>query len=441
MTASIDPTCDPGLRSWVASANAPGADFPIQNLPLGVFLQRDADPEIGVAIGDQVLSLRVCAENDLLPEEFVHVCQETNLNALLALGRGAGRRLRRRISELLREGSPELAQREDLVSQALVEQRAVRMDLPVEIYDYTDFYASIHHATNVGSMFRPDNPLLPNYKYIPVGYHGRASSVAVSGSRVRRPLGQTISDDASAPTYGPSRLLDYELEVGFYVGQGTPPGSIVGIDEAETHVFGLCLVNDWSARDVQKWGYQPLGPFLSKSFKTTVSPWVVMLDALEPFRLPAFERPAGDPSPLPHLDSRQNRERGGIDLTLEVHLSSARMRDEGKPPVRLSRGSFRNMYWTIAQMLTHHASNGCNLRTGDLMASGTVSGPDKSERGCLLELTWRGSEPLELPTGEQRKFLADGDEVILRGYCEREGFVRIGLGECRGVIMPARERA
>jgi fumarylacetoacetase len=309
--------------------------------------------------------------------------------------------------------------------------------LPLAVGDYTDFYASVHHATNVGSMFRPDNPLLPNYKWVPIGYHGRASSLVPSGTPVQRPAGQLKDPKSEAPSFGPSRSLDYEMELGFVVGSGNALGSPVPIGQAESHLFGLCLVNDWSARDIQSWEYQPLGPFLAKSFATTISPWVVTMEALEPFRVPAFRRPPGDPEPLPYLDSAAGRSRGGLDLTVEVYLTTERMRAAGNPPHKLSRASARDLYWTLAQMLTHHTSNGCSLRPGDLFATGTVSGPAKDSRGCLLELTWRGSEPLTLPSGETRKFLEDGDEVILQGYCEREGAARIGFGECRGVVIPA----
>jgi fumarylacetoacetase len=440
MRPSIDASHHPQLRSWVESANLPGTDFPIQNLPLGVFRRRGGDPEVGVAIGDRVLSVGALDAAGLLAGEAApagEACRQGRLEPLLALGPEALTILRRRISTLLDRKDAELRSRADLVAEALVPQTSVEMQLPLAIGDYTDFYASIHHATNVGSMFRPDHPLLPNYKFIPVGYHGRASSVMVSGTAVRRPRGQTKADDADAPTFGPSRLLDYEVEVGFFVGTPNARGEPVDIDRAEAHVFGLCLVNDWSARDVQKWEYQPLGPFLSKSFGTTISSWVVTLQALAPFRIPAAPRPDGDPEPLAHLRSPQNDASGGVDLVVEAHLQTAAMRQKKQDPVLLSRGRFADMYWTMAQMLAHHTSNGCNLRPGDLLASGTVSGPSKQNRGCLLELTWRGSEPLQLPSGEERRFLADGDEVILRGFCERAGFVRIGFGECRGRILPA----
>ena len=305
---------------------------------------------------------------------------------------------------------------------------------PAAIGDYTDFYASIHHAANVGRLFRPGNPLLPNYKYVPIGYHGRASSIVVSGTAVHRPAGQTRDTTAAAPVFGPSRALDYELEVGFFTGPGNPLAHPIPITEAEEHIFGLCLLNDWSARDIQSWEYQPLGPFLAKSFATTISPWVVTLEALAPFRVPAFQRPDGDPQPLPYLHSAADAQRGGIDLTLQVYLASRQMRESGIPPARLSQSNLKNLYWTLAQLLTHHTSNGCNLRPGDLLASGTVSGPQPEERGCLLELTLRGAELIRLPSGEVRKFLEDGDEVILHGYCQREGFARIGFGACRGTI-------
>jgi fumarylacetoacetase len=341
-------------------------------------------------------------------------------------------------------------------SRHLIAQSDVDMLLPAAVGDYTDFYASIFHATNVGKLFRPDNPLLPNYKYIPIGYHGRASSLIPSGTPVRRPSGQTRDGDAdpnkvpnqvpnkvpnkvpnNAPKFGPTKSLDYELELGFFVSAGNTLGETIPIGEAEEHVFGICLVNDWSARDIQAWEYQPLGPFLAKSFATSLSPWVVTMEALAPFRTAAFTRGERDPAPLPYLFGRSDQEQGGLDLWLEVSLLSIRMREADIAPVVLCRSNFRDMYWTMAQMLTHHASNGCNLRAGDLLASGTVSGADKTARGCLLELTSRGKDPITLPTGEQRKFLEDGDEIILRGFCEREGFRQIGLGSCRGAILPA----
>jgi fumarylacetoacetase len=286
-------------------------------------------------------------------------------------------------------------------------------------------------------MLRPDNPLLPNYKWVPIGYHGRASSIRVSGTPVRRPQGQLKPPEAETPSFGASRALDYEMEIGCFVGPGNRLGEPVPIARSDEHLFGLCLVNDWSARDIQTWEYQPLGPFLSKSFATTISPWIVTFEALEPFRAPAMIRPSGDPAPLPYLDSPSEQSRGALDVTVEVYLISERMRQKGLPPYRLSRGSMADLYWTVGQMLTHHTSNGCNLRPGDLFASGTISGPHPDSRGCLLELTWRGRDPAELPSGETRKFLEDGDEVIMRGFCERSGAARIGLGECRGVVVAA----
>ena len=447
MTARLDETHDPRARSWVESANAADTDFPIQNLPFGLFARRDGgegdDGRIGVAIGDRVLDLPRCFERGLLgplPErEALAWCVGFPfLNMLMLQDRASMRALRRALFDLLRHDGPRTREAASLGAELLLPMSEVELKRPVNIGDYTDFYASVHHATNVGSMFRPDNPLLPNYKWVPIGYHGRASSILVSGTPVRRPNGQTRDDPNAPPTFGPSQRLDYEVEVGAFVAGWSEPGDTIPIARAEERLFGICLVNDWSARDIQTWEYQPLGPFLAKSFATTISPWVVTLDALEPFRTPRVPRAAEDPEPLPYLDDAVDRERGGIDLTLEVLIASARMRSEGVAPVRVSVGSFRHMYWTLAQMLTHHASNGCNLQAGDLLASGTVSGPEKESRGCLLERTWRGSEPIELPTGETRRFLEDGDEVVMRGWCEREGARRLGLGECRGVVLPSR---
>jgi fumarylacetoacetase len=438
VTGRLDPTHDPGVRSWVVSANQPGADFPIQNLPLGVFCLRGGSdpPRIGVAIGDEILDLRRTVSQGALGEldPMLHdALSARSLNHLMAHGRHGASALRRAVHQLLREDSslPRPA------AECLVPRTDADLLVPADIGDYTDFYASIHHATNVGSMFRPDQPLLPNYKWVPIGYHGRASSILPSGTPVRRPRGQVKDDSAPAPVVGPTRALDYECEVAAWVGRGNPLGRPVPIDDAEQHLFGLSLLNDWSARDLQRWEYQPLGPFLAKNFATTISPWVVTLDALEPFRVPSTARPPGDPEPLPYLDGAADRECGGFSLDLEVQLRSAQMRSEGRPPMPLSRGNFAGMYWTVAQLLTHHTSNGCNLRPGDLLASGTVSGSEKQSRGSLLELTWRGTEPLTLPTGEVRQFLEDGDEVLMRGRCEREGFTGIGFGDCTGTVLPA----
>jgi fumarylacetoacetase len=431
MIYKLNDTHDPSLKCRVAAAHIPGMDFPIQNLPFGVFAcpGKNSRPHIGVAIGNSILDVFECGEQGLLaclPEDIAGVVKHDSLNALMALEPDRWSLLRRRISELLRADS------KAPIDKALVPMSQARMLMPARIGNYTDFYASIHHARNVGSMFRPDNPLLPNYKYVPVGYHGRASSVVISGTPVRRPCGQSEGPD-SIPIFGLSRMLDYELEVGAFVGTGNPLGMPIAIAEAEFHLFGLCLVNDWSARDIQKWEYQPLGPFLAKSFATTISPWVVTMEALAPYRVPAW-RPLEDPAPLPYLMSSEDRENGGVDLALEAFLYSEKMRLAGDKPARLSRSNLSDLYWTPAQLLTHHASNGCNLCPGDLIASGTVSGPEKQSRGCLLELTWRGTEPVALPSGETRRFLENGDEIILRARAERAGFAGMGFGECRGTI-------
>jgi fumarylacetoacetase len=431
----MNETHNPALKSWIESANRPDTDFPIQNLPFGVYKRKIGGRlgHIGVAIGDQILDISAARNEGLfsdIVEEAAEACADETLNRFMALGKAHWSALRKRLSVLLSDPSEK-----EKVRRCLLSMSEVEMQLPAAIGDYSDFYASVYHATNVGSMFRPDNPLLPNYKWVPIGYHGRSSSIIVSGTAVKRPQGQTKADADSAPAFAPCRQLDYELEVGLFVGPGNEMGKPLTIGEADNHIFGLCLVNDWSARDIQKWEYQPLGPFLAKSFATTISPWVVTLEALEPFRCPAFARDASDPMPLPYLDSPVNTMRGGIDLTLEVLLTSEKMRQLDYAPLRVSRGNFSDMFWTIAQLLTHHTSNGCNLRPGDLLASGTVSGKTKESRGCLLELTWRGSEPLQLPTQETRTFLEDGDEVIIRGVCERMGATRIGFGECRGIVV------
>jgi fumarylacetoacetase len=436
-----DHTHNPEAVSWVASASDPGTDFPIQNLPFGIFARRGAaePPRVGVAIGDLVLDLSGCALAGLLPGVAAPVrdCAAPALNALMGGGRARSTALRHALFHLLDADAPDADEMQDRVAVFLVPQAEADMFLPAAVGDYTDFYASVHHATNVGMMLRPDQPLLENYKHVPIAYHGRASSLVVSGTPVRRPWGQARADGEASARFGPSRRLDYELEIGVFIGRGNDLGSPVPIDAIEDRLFGVCLVNDWSARDVQAWEYQPLGPFLAKNFATSVSPWVVTLDALEPFRVAPAARPPGDPAPLPYLQGETDRLRGAVDLSLEVFLSSARMREAGLAPHRVSGSNLRDLYWTLGQMATHHASNGCNLRPGDLLASGTVSGPAKGSRGCLLELTWRGSEPIVLPTGEQRRFLEDGDEVIFRGSCRRSGAVTIGFGECRGLVVPA----
>lgn len=436
MKPVLDETHDPKTQSWVESANDASCDFPIQNLPFGIFRKPGfpSDPRIGAAIGNKIVDLASIASelagDDLSPA--IEACSSQSLNKLMSIGSRPRRALRRALHRRLRVDSPE----RNATVLHLVSQADAEMLLPASVGDYTDFYASIFHATNVGKLFRPDNPLLPNYKYIPIGYHGRASSLVVSGTSVRRPMGQTRQNGAE-PTFGPTRSLDYELELGFFLSAANKLGERIAVADAENHIFGICLLNDWSARDVQAWEYQPLGPFLAKSFATSLSPWVVTMEALAPFRAPAFKRAAGDPAPLPYLFDTDDQQSGGVDLNLEVSLQSDRMRQTGVAPAVLGRSNFRDLYWTMAQMVTHHASNGCNLRTGDLLASGTVSGEDPTARGCLLELTSRGQNPIPLPSGEQRRFLEDGDEVIMRGFCERQGFRRIGFGECRGRILPA----
>jgi fumarylacetoacetase len=422
---------NPDLESFVDIAR--DSDFPIHNLPYGSFVRSDASgPRVGVAIGDRVLDLTVVEEAGLLSvpgSRGARVFAAGTLNGLMALGRPAWRAVRGRIGELLRADNPELRDSQTVRDRALVRQADVEMRLPAEIGDYTDFYSSRHHAFNVGTMFRgPENALMPNWVWLPVAYHGRSSSIVVSGTDVRRPRGQQIAAGASTPVFGPSRLVDYELEMGFFVGPGNGLGRPIALAEADEHIFGMVIVNDWSARDIQKWEYQPLGPFLAKNFATTVSPWVVTMDALEPFRC---EGPVQEPEPLDYLVSPGRR---SYDISLEVWLRPSESGDE----VRLSRGNFNDLYWDIRQQLTHHTVSGCNMRPGDLLASGTISGESKNSRGCLLELTWRGSEPVKLPSGEELKFLRDGDEVLMRGWCERAG-MRIGFGECAGRLLPAAE--
>ena len=430
----MNDTHDPQRQSWVASANRPGGAFPIQNLPFGVFAG-PMGPTVGIAIGDQILDLRRCAGLlASLPAATREACAAPTLNPLMALGPQSWSALRARVSDLLRADGPDASEYQRMLALDLFSMAGTTMLKPALIGNYTDFYASIDHARNVGRLFRPENPLLPNYKYVPIGYHGRASSILVSGATVKRPAGQIVSVPGAAPHFAPSQALDYEVEAGFFIGPGNGLGEPIAMERAASHLFGVCLVNDWSARDIQAWEYQPLGPFLGKSFATTISPWVVTMEALAPFRTPAAARPPGDPAPLDYLNSEQDLQEGGIDLTLEVSLRSARMRETGTDAVRLGRSHLRHLYWTAAQLVTHHASNGCNLQTGDLLASGTVSGPEGEARGSLLELTRNGRELFSLPTGEKRGFLEDGDQVAVRGYCERAGWVGIGLGECSGII-------
>ena len=420
------------LRSWIKSANHPEADFPLANLPYGVFLEAGRK-RIGVAIGDQVLDLYGCAERQLLsqlPCDVAAACRAQQLNELMNLGPEAWKALRKRVTEWLREDADSKTRAG--VEALLVPMGVAEMLLPAEIGDYTDFYASIHHATRMGKRVRPDNPLLPNYKYLPIGYHGRTSSIVVSGTEIRWPGGQTRSATSGEPAFGPTRSLDFELEVGIFIGPGNELGEPIPIAEAEEHVFGLCLLNDWSARDVQGWEYQPLGPFLAKNFATSISPWVVTLEALAPYRVNVAARPEGDPMPLAYL-SGPSGQRSGFDVSLEVFLQSKEMRHAKLEPMLVSRSNMSHLYWTVAQMVTHHASNGCNLRPGDLMATGTASGPEPGSECCLLEKLGEG-DGVQLPSGETRRFLEEGDSVTLRAYAEREGLPRIGFGECTGTV-------
>lgn len=426
---TIDHTHDPNAQSWVESANVEGCQWPPQNLPLGVGVV-DGQDTILTAIGDRVVDLRSAVASGAIPasQELACALSATTLNAMMGQGRGAARTVRHALFAALCDESHRAA-----LGPAMHAVGDIEMRLPATIGDYSDFYASVHHATNIGSMFRPDNPLMPNYKHLPVGYHGRASSIVVSGSDVRRPSGQLGGGD-DPPTHGPSGLLDYELEMGVFVGAGNTMGEAIAMGRVEEHLFGMVLLNDWSARDVQKWEYQPLGPFNAKNFATSISPWVVTMDALAPFAVPGPPRGENDPPTLDYLAPVSDL---GLAISVEAHLSSAAMREAGMEPLQLSSANYADMFWTIGQMVAHHASTGCNLRPGDLLGSGTVSGPDPSNRGCLLELTWRGEEPIDLPDGTQRKLLQDGDEVILRGVCRRQGAVSIGFGECRGVVLPA----
>jgi fumarylacetoacetase len=435
--ATLNATHDPAQRSWVSSANDSGGDFPLQNLPYAAFRRAGSRESFrgGVAIGDQILDLGALHGLGVIEGRAAQAlasCAQPSLNALMEQGAEASSALRAALSAALRAGSPLTARLQAL----LVPQAAAEYHVAADIGDFTDFYSSVYHATAVGRLFRPDNPLLPNYKWVPIAYHGRASSVRVSGQEFPRPRGQVLPPGATQPQLAATQRLDYELEIGVFVGRSNPLGQPVAIAQAESHVFGLCLLNDWSARDIQSWEYQPLGPFLAKNFATTVSPWVVTLEALAPFRQ-AWTRPAGEPSPLGYLDCEAVRAAGAFDIQLEAWLETARMRTQGAPPQRLSHSSFRDSWWTVAQMITHHTINGCNLKAGDLFGTGTQSGPTPSEAGSLLELTAGGRQPLTLADGETRSFLEDGDRVILRGWCERAGFARIGFGEAAGIVRPA----
>src|SRR6266403_2579445 len=407
---------------------AKDSHFPIQNLPFGVFQPKQDNPRVGVAIGDLILDLSVLEElGHFRPPEFHdrHVFSQDSLNAFLALGRPGWRKAREIVQHLLTTETPTLRDDAKLRSRVFHAQKDVVMKLPARIGNYTDFYSSYHHAHNVGTMLRgPENALMPNWKWLPVAYHGRASSVVVSGTEVRRPKGQIKPPDAATPIFGPTKSLDYELEMAFLIGPGNSLGQPVPIDRAMDHIFGFVLMNDWSARDIQAWEYQPLGPFLAKNFCTSISPWVVTLEALEPFRRPL---PPQDPEPLPYLRLANDFT---FDIQLEAQLQTAKLKD----PHTITRTNFRNLYWSISQQLAHHTVNGCNLKPGDLLASGTISGPTEESRGCMLELTWRGANPLKLPNGEERKWLEEGDTLRISGWCDGDGY-RIGFGEVSGQIL------
>jgi len=441
MSIPIDATHDAALQSWVASANVAGTDFPIQNLPFGRFRRAGVAGDawrIGVAIGDQILDLAAARDAVHWPADLqgaLAVLAAGDLNAFMAMGAGVRRALRAALSAALAVGGqPQLA-------ACLVPQAKAEMSVPCRIGDYTDFYVGIHHATAVGKLFRPDNPLLPNYKWVPIGYHGRASTVVPSGQPFRRPRGQlapaVASSGAAQPTLAPCQRLDFELELGIFIGQGNTMGAPIPLDDAENHVFGITLFNDWSARDIQAWEYQPLGPFLSKSFASTLSPWIVTMEALAPFRRP-FVRAEGEPAPLPYLDGAANRAAGAIDIGLDVLLQTQAMRDAGQPAQRISRSNFADAaYWTVAQLVAHHTVNGCALAAGDLFGSGTLSLPGEGQAGSLLELSNGGKQPITLANGEQRTFLQDGDSIRLAGRCEKPGFRSIGFGLCEAVVLPA----
>ncbi len=435
----LNETHDLSLCSWVESANTAGTDFPIQNLPFAVFRRKGSDEAFrgGIAIGDQVIDLAAVDRRQLFSGAAAvgaKACTQSSLNAFMALGEASWSALRLAVSRALRVGAAEQA----ALSECLIAQSAIEYSLPCNIGDYTDFYTSVHHATSVGKLFRPDNPLLPNYKWVPIGYHGRSSSIDVSGQKFKRPCGQTKAPDAAEPSFGPCKRLDYELEVGIYIGKGNALGEPIALDDSNQHVFGMCLFNDWSARDIQAWEYQPLGPFLAKNFASTVSPWIVTTEALAPYRI-NFSRDAADPQPLPYLSSALNSAEGALDIKLEVLLQTETMRAQGEAPVMVSQSNFCHSYWTVAQMVAHHTVNGCNLRPGDFFGSGTQSGPDAAEGGSLLELSNGGKQAITLANGEQRTFLEDGDAVVMRGWCEKAGAARIGFGEVVSTVLPANQ--
>ena len=436
--SQINETHDINLTSWVESANIKGCDFPIQNLPFAEFRTKNTNEEFrgGVAIGDQVIDLAKLSHLNIFTGDAktaLDAASESTLNTFMGLGEQYWSALRLALSKALREG----AQQQKEMQSTLIAQADIEFSLPCRIGDYTDFYTSIYHATAVGSLFRPDNPLLPNYKWVPIGYHGRSSSIDVSGQTFHRPKGQTKAPDADTPSFGPCKRLDYELELGIYLGKGNALGDAIAIENAENHVFGFCVFNDWSARDLQAWEYQPLGPFLAKNFASTVSPWIVTTEALAPFRT-SWTRDENDPQPLEYLESTANRDQGAFDIQMDVKIQTQKMRDEGYNPTQVSKSSFKHSYWTVAQMVTHHTVNGCNFMPGDMLGSGTQSGPTHEEAGSLLELSRGGKEKITLSNGEQRSFLEDGDNVIMRGWCEKEGFARIGFGCVESTVLPAK---
>ena len=433
----INETHDVNLTTWVSSANN-DSDFPIQNLPFAIFKRKAHSEDFRgcVAIGDQVLDLAALAKANIFSgsvQAALQAASQSTLNALMDLGAHTNSELRLALSQALRSNCA----LQSALTPALISQQDVELGMPCQIGDYTDFYTSIYHATAIGKLFRPNNPLLPNYKWIPIGYHGRSSTIGISGQQFHRPVGQTKAPDATEPSFGPCKRLDYELEMGLFVGKSTQMGELINIENAEQHLFGVCIFNDWSARDIQAWEYQPLGPFLAKSFASTISPWIVTMEALAPFRS-HFTRPETDPQPLPHLTSEQNNEYGGLDIDLSCFIQTPTMRDGKQPMAQLSKSNFKYSYWTPAQLITHHASNGCAMRSGDLLGSGTQSGPTFEEAGSLLELSKGGQSPVTLPNGEKRTFLEDGDSIIMRASCSKKGAARIGFGEVVATVLPAK---
>ena len=431
----INETHDIKLTSWVISANS-DSDFPIQNLPFAIFKRTGQGEAFRgcVAIGDQVLDLAVLANDNIFSGSVqlaLQAASQSTLNALMDLGAQTNSDLRLALSKALRSDS----ELQTALTPALISQQEIEFGMPCHIGDYTDFYTSIYHATAIGKLFRPDNPLLPNYKWIPIGYHGRSSTIGISGQEFHRPVGQTKTPDATEPSFGPCKRLDYELEMGLFVGKSTQMGELINIENAEQHLFGVCIFNDWSARDIQAWEYQPLGPFLAKSFASTISPWIVTMEALAPYRS-NFTRPETDPQPLPHLSSEQNNQYGGLDIDLSCFIHTQAMRDNKQQMAQLSKSNFKYSYWTPAQLITHHASNGCAMRSGDLLGSGTQSGPTYEEAGSLLELSKGGKSPIDLPNGEKRTFLEDGDSIIMRASCSKNGAARIGFGEVVATVLP-----